>query len=78
MISKMAALAVQGKVGDMFSISTPAQIHHHLSHLNLAANDSTYANFLTQANNDTTDPVDKMKLVAAFMIASHYVNPTMT
>lgn len=50
MIKKMAAAAVQGKVADMFSISTPAQIHHHISHLNLAANDASFANWLTKAS----------------------------
>lgn len=47
MISKLAALALAGKVSDMWSIATPAAIHTHLTHLNLAANDMTYGNLLT-------------------------------
>lgn len=61
----------------MFSIATPAEIHHHFSHLNLACFDASFANLLTRANAES-DPVEKMKLVGTYMIASHYINPTIT
>jgi hypothetical protein len=59
----------------MFSISTPAEVHHHFSHLNLACIDCSFGNMLTRANTET-DPIEKMKLVSTYLIASHYICPT--
>ena len=76
MMAKMASLLKQGKVGDMFSIATPAAIHQHMSHLTMACNDLTYANCLTRAGKEE-DPIARLKLIAQFFLCAHHVNPAL-
>ena len=59
----------------MFKVPTPAQIHSHMSHLQLAANDMSYANLLTKAANES-DPLERLKKIAIFGIAAHTLNPS--
>ena len=51
-MSKLSKRALQGQVSDMWSIPSPAYLHHPLSILNLIQNDCSFAQFLQYVLSD--------------------------
>lgn len=72
---KIGGAAAKGQMLDMLKIPTPAFIHYKGTHLTLIQNDFIRLDILKHAA-DATDPIERMKWVITFFIASNYIQST--
>lgn len=74
--SKIGAAAVKGQMLDMMKIPAPAFVHYKGTQLTLIQNDFLRLDILKNAS-EATDPVERMKWIITFFVASNYIQSTL-
>ena len=76
MSKKVLGSLIKGQIHDITKNPAPAYLHHPISALAMCKNDMTQCGILKQAAK-TSDPIERMKLVIKYYVATQFYNSTL-
>ncbi len=78
MAGKITSKLLKGDFSDILKIPAPAYIHHDWTYIEGAAADVIWSSrFLTKAA-ETSDPIERLKLVITSYLAGNHISPSNT
>jgi hypothetical protein len=75
---KVTGKIVKGDFGDMLKTPAPAYMHVERTYVEGAAADLVWSSKFLTAAADTSDPIERLKLVTCSYLAGNHISPTDT
>jgi len=75
--AKVAKQISKGQLADVSKTPAPSFVHHYFSHHAMLKNDLTFCRKYLKPAAAEPNPVERIKYVVAFYMASHFINPTL-